>query len=249
MLAVSKRRAYLSVILLFLFASGAAAGPCEDIEDGGASYTVCSFDARAVSLRLFLRDAKGEIIGGFSRLSEVLAERGERLTFAMNGGMYREDYSPIGLYVEGGKIVTSANTRLGRGNFHMKPNGVFWIDGARVGVTETARFLSSKIHPSYATQSGPMLVVGGRINPRIHDSGTSKKIRNGVGVTGGRIVRFAISNQPVSFHQFANFFRERLHCPDALFLDGSISALYAPSMPRHDRFRPMGPIVGVVQTQ
>ncbi len=92
-----------------------------------------------------------------------------------------------------------------------------------------------------------MLVVGGRINPRIHENGASKKMRNGAGVADGRIVRFAISNQPVSFHQFAHLFRDRLHCPDALFLDGSISALYAPSISRHDRFRPMGPIVGVVE--
>lgn len=241
-------RAFLSLILSLLLASGAAAaGPCEDIEDGGAFYTVCAFDARAASPRLFLRDVEGGIIGSFSRLSEVLAKQGERLVFAMNAGMYREDYSPVGLYVEGGKLVTRANTRPGRGNFHMKPNGVFWVDGARVGVTETTRFLSSNSHPAYATQSGPMLVVGGRINRRIHDSGTSKKIRNGVGVADGRIVRFAISNQPVTFHQFAILFRERLHCPDALFLDGSISALYAPSISRHDRFLPMGPIVGVVE--
>lgn len=241
-------RACLAVIVLVSCAAPAAAAPpCENIEDAGASYTVCAFDARASSLRLFLRDDKGEIIGGFSRLSEVLAEKGERLAFAMNAGMYREDHMPVGLYIEGGRVVGRANTRPGPGNFHMKPNGVFWIDGGRAGVTETARFLSSKLRPAYATQSGPMLVIGGRINPRIHDSGTSEKIRNGVGVADGRIVRFAISNQPVTFHQFAHLFRERLRCPDALFLDGSISALYAPAISRHDRFRPMGPIVGVVE--
>ena len=114
-------------------------GSCGDIEDGGAFYTVCAFDAPAVSLRLFLRDVEGGIIGNFSRLTEVLAERGERLVFAMNAGMYHEDYSPVGLYIEGGKLLTRANTRPGRGNFHMKPNGVFWIDGARVGVTDPIR--------------------------------------------------------------------------------------------------------------
>jgi len=241
-------RACLAVIVLVSCAARAAAAPpCENIEDAGASYTVCAFDARASALRLFLRDDKGEIIGGFSRLSEVLAEKGERLAFAMNAGMYREDRTPVGLYVERGRVVGRADTRPGPGNFHMKPNGVFWIDGGDAGVTETARFLSSKLRPAYATQSGPMLVIHGRINPRIHDSGTSEKIRNGVGVADGRIVRFAISNQPVTFHQFAHLFRERLRCPDALFLDGSISALYAPEISRHDRIRPMGPIVGVVE--
>jgi uncharacterized protein YigE (DUF2233 family) len=226
----------------------AAASPCAEIEDAGAAYTVCDFDARKASIRLFLRDAKGAAYGGFSPLAGDLAAKGETLVFAMNAGMYGEDFSPVGLYVEGGETRRAANTAAGEGNFHMKPNGVFWIDDARAGVTETGRFLKSRAHPAYATQSGPMLVVGGRINPRIHDNGTSEKFRNGVGVSGGHVVRFAISNRPVTFHQFAHLFRERLKCPDALFLDGgSASALYAPSIGRHDRFHPMGPLVGVVE--
>jgi uncharacterized protein YigE (DUF2233 family) len=61
-------------------------------------------------------------------------------------------------------------------------------------------------------------------------------------------VRFVISNAPVTFHQFAALFRDRLNCPDALFLDGgTASALYAPSFNRHDRFHPMGPMIGVVK--
>lgn len=165
----------------------------------------------------------------------------------MNAGMYDQDHFPIGLYVENGRTEKSANTRSGSGNFHMKPNGVFWVEGGRAGVTETARFLKQRIRPDHATQSGPLLVSSGRINPRIHDTGTSAKIRNGVGVRGGRFVYFVISNQAVTFHEFAHLFRERLKCPDALFLDGSISSLYAPTLSRHDRFRPMGPIVGVVE--
>lgn len=224
-----------------------AAPPCENIEEDGAAYTVCAFDARTASIRLFLRDDKGEILGGFSRLGSDLAQKGETLAFAMNAGMFQEDHSPTGLYVENGQTRQVANTRAGPGNFHMKPNGVFWVDGARAGVTETGRFLASRRRPAYATQSGPLLLAHGRVNPRIHDSGLSEKIRNGVGVAGEHIVRFAISNQPVTFHQFAKLFRDRLHCPNALFLDGSISSLYAPSLSRHDRFRPMGPIVGVVE--
>lgn len=247
-MSYAKRNIMRCMALLALLAPAAArpAGPCEDIEEQGASYTVCAFDARRSSIRLFLRDEAGAIIGGFSRLSEIAAQRGETLDFAMNAGMYRDDHSPIGLYIEEGKTLNRANTRAGQGNFHMKPNGVFWVDGGGVGVTETSRYLSSKMRPAYATQSGPLLVGGGRINPRIHDGGTSEKIRNGVGVAAGHLAYFVISNRPVTFHQFAHLFRERLNCPDALFLDGSISALYAPSLSRHDRFRPMGPIVGVV---
>lgn len=225
----------------------AGAAPCQDMDAAGASYTLCEFDARRATIRLFLRDAKGEAYGAFSGVEAALDEKGETLAFAMNAGMYDEDRSPVGLFIESGKTLHPANTRGGAGNFHMKPNGVFWVDGARAGVSETSRFLKSGLRPAYATQSGPLLVGAGRINPRIHDNGTSAKIRNGVGVADGHILRFVISNQPVTFHEFAHLFRERLHCPDALFLDGSISSLYAPSLSRHDRFMPMGPIVGVVE--
>jgi uncharacterized protein YigE (DUF2233 family) len=237
----------LALALLIWSSPAAAQQPCRDIEDEGASYTICTFDSRSDSIRLFLADEKNEVYGSFSALSSALARKGETLAFAMNAGMYDEAHRPLGLYVEDGRLEKKANTRSGAGNFHMKPNGVFWTQGARAGVTETQRFLKERIRPAHATQSGPMLVLGGRVNPRIHESGTSEKIRNGVGVRDGHIVAFAISNRPVTFHAFASLFRERLKCPDALFLDGSISGLYAPSLGRHDRFRPMGPIVGVVE--
>ena len=223
------------------------AAPCVDLVFDGGSYTVCSFDARQASIRLFLRDASGATYGAFSTLADAVAGQGGRLAFAMNAGMYDDDFAPVGLYVEQGRRLHAANTQAGAGNFHLKPNGVFWIDGARAGVTETGRFLKSRAQPAFATQSGPMLLNNGRINPHIHASGVSEKYRNGVGVSDGHILRFAISNAPVMFHQFAALFRDRLNCPDALFLDGGgASALYAPSIGRHDRFHPMGPMVGVV---
>ena len=236
------------VVLASLFAAtDSAVAGCRDIEDLGASYALCEIDARRDQIRLFLRSADGEILGSFSQLESELARRGERLVFAMNAGMYDEDFSPVGLYVEAGETRHAANLRSGAGNFHMKPNGVFWIDGARAGVAETNAFLKKRLHPAYATQSGPLLIAGGRINPHIHEDGQSAKIRNGVCVTEGRVAHFAISNAPVTFHAFAHLFRERLGCSDALYLDGSISSLYAPQLGRHDRFRPLGPIVGVVE--
>lgn len=246
--------ANIRIIAVFLalgacFMSAAAAAQCEDVSLDGAGYTVCEFDARKASIRLFLKDEGGAGYGSFARLADTLSRKGQTLVFAMNGGMYGEDRSPSGLYVEEGRVIANANTRAGAGNFHMKPNGVFWIDGGRAGVSETGRFLKSRARPPFATQSGPMLLIGGRVHPRIHDDGWSEKYRNGVGVADGHIVRFAISNQPVTFHQFAKLFRDRLHTPDALFLDGgSASALYAPQLSRHDRFVPdMGPMIGVVE--
>lgn len=252
---MSRLTPFLAVASLMLALSAPAVAspsvaraPCAALVAAGASFTVCSFDSRRDAIRLFLRDADGAVYGAFSGLSDAVAARGERLVFAMNAGMYGDAFAPVGLYVENGRLLHDANTQRGAGNFHLKPNGVFWIDGARAGVTETGRFLKSRARPAFATQSGPMLLLNGRVNPHIHASGVSLKYRNGVGVADGHIVRFAISNTPVTFHQFAALFREHLNCPDALFLDGgTASALYAPSLDRHDRFHPMGPMIGVVE--
>lgn len=228
-----------------LAADAALAAGCEKMKAGGA--VVCTVDPSREDLRLFWRDADGAPYAGFDRVETALGRRGGQLAFAMNAGMFQPDLSPVGLYIEDGQLHHPANLRAGDGNFGMRPNGVFWIDGARAGVTETARFVATGLKPRFATQSGPMLVIGGRIHPKIRADGTSAKIRNGVGVCEDGRVRFAISDGPVTFHAFAALFRDELKCPDALFLDGSISALYAPSLSRKDGWRPMGPIVGVVE--
>jgi uncharacterized protein YigE (DUF2233 family) len=241
------------VLWLALFAGSAAASAaesaCEPLVYRERSFVVCSFDARKAGIRLFLRSGDGELYGSFDRLAADLAKGGRELLFAMNGGMYDPDYSPVGLYIEDGKQLHTANTREGQGNFHLKPNGIFWIGNGTAGMTETSRFVARPPKALYATQSGPMLVVAGRIHPKIHADGTSRKIRNGVGVTSGHIVRFAISNEPVTFYEFASLFRDRLGCTDALFLDGSISSLYAPGLGRDDRLLPLGPIIGVVESR
>ena len=165
----------------------------------------------------------------------------------MNAGMFGQDQSPVGLYVEDRRKLHEADTRGGATNFHMKPNGVFWIGDGVAGVTETSRYLASTPPTRYATQSGPMLIIDGKIYPKIRPDGTSQKIRNGVGACKGGAVSFAIAEEPVTFDTFARLFRDGLGCQNALFLDGSVSSLYAPELNRGDELEPLGPIVGVVE--
>ena len=68
--------------------------------------------------------------------------------------------------------------------------------------------------------------VDGEIHPRFEENGTSRHIRNGVGVDNQRRVVLAISRSPVSLGSFARLFRDELGCSNALFLDGAISALH-----------------------
>ena len=220
---------------------------CSDESHEGASYTVCVVDTASDDLSLFLQDPSGRPYATFEQLAASLARTRRRLVFAMNAGMFEADLWPVGLYVEGGAVRHAANTRDGPGNFHMKPNGVFYFGPDGAGVMETTRFLEAHIKPDFATQSGPMLVIDGVIHPKIQPDGTSLKVRNGVGIRDRHTIVFAISKQPVSFHQFADLFRDGLGCRNALFLDGTVSALYAPDIGRWDQWQPIGPIVGVTE--
>ena len=211
----------------------------------GANYSVCSFDIRREDMRLFWRDASGRPFGNFSALAASLKAHGRTLRFAMNAGMFEEDFSPVGLYVEEGKRLRKADQRDGKSNFHLKPNGVFWIGDKQAGVVETSRYLSNAPAARFATQSGPMLVIDGKVHPKIQPTGESEKLRNGVCVREGWNVVFAISEGEVTFHAFAHLFKDGLGCANALFLDGSVSSLYAPELSRDDELAPLGPLVGV----
>lgn len=222
--------------------------PCETISHHGADYTVCTYKASEDDIRLFHSDAEGVPFYQFETLARELDEQGETLTFAMNGGMYHEDRRPVGFLRDDHGDQASVNTNAGPGNFHMQPNGVFWIDGDQAGISESNAFLTLALDPDYATQSGPMLVIDGALHPGINPDGTSRKRRNGVGVDAdGVTVRFAISEAAVTFHDFATLFQGPLETQNALFLDGQVSRLYAPGLERREPGPDLGPIVGVVE--
>ncbi|MFN0023359.1 MAG: phosphodiester glycosidase family protein [Parvularculaceae bacterium] len=249
------RLAALSVISSLWFA-GAADAACRNKTLASGDFIICQFDPSKDDIRVFLKDDAGAPYGDFEAVNAKLAANGETLVFAMNAGMYHKDRSPVGLYVEDGAELKKLSTKDGPGNFHLKPNGVFWInvDGA-ARVTDTAAF--SALFPSpqaaerknvrHATQSGPMLVIDGAIHPKFLADATSRKRRNGVGVTRDGAVVFALADTPVTFHEFATAFRDHLKTPNALYLDGTISRLFAPELDRNDGGLAMGPIVGVVK--
>jgi uncharacterized protein YigE (DUF2233 family) len=235
-----------ALAFLALASTGVAAQePCRKVAFAGSEFSVCTFDLRRYRIDTVLRAPDGQPYGSLDKFTR--AAEGPALAAAMNAGMYQPDLTPAGLYVEKGRMLKPANTAGGHGNFHLKPNGVFYVSGERAGVLETGAYLRAKPAAESATQSGPMLVINGRIHPKISDQGVSRKIRNGVGVRDGRTVVFAISNGPVTFGEFAHLFRDELGCANALFLDGSISSLYAPSLNRRDGFWPVGPILAATR--
>lgn len=237
-----------AALYLALATEGRAEVSCAAHEFEGIRYTACEVDPRVDELRLFLDDASGARYGQFAAINAALAESGQQLAFAMNAGMYHEDRAPVGHYVEDGAEVMRVIPNAGPGNFGLLPNGVFCIRDGRADVIETLTYESDRPACRYATQSGPMLVIDGKLHPRFLKKGTSRYIRNGVGTTddGTRAV-FVISDQPVTFHEFGRIFRDDLKLPQALFLDGNVSRLHAPQLNRSDFGRWLGPIVGVVE--
>jgi len=214
---------------------------------GGKKATVCDVDLATDRLGLFWRDDAGQPLRNFDSLAKWQASGGKRLLFAMNAGMYEADFSPVGLFVSEGKQLVPPNLKSGTGNFYLKPNGVFVITGGGAEIVESARYREVSDRVMLATQSGPMLVIHGRVHPAFKPDSVSRLFRNGVGVTGSGRVIFAISDGPVNFYEFATLFRDCLKCTDALFLDGTVSSLYAPSLGRDDRKIDLGTMIGVVQ--
>lgn len=244
------RRFFPVVLFLCLQSIWVAAGPlCSALSYGGNAYSVCRVDLRETQLETFNLDGKGAPLGSFTALAENLSAEGKELGFAMNAGMFDEGLKPIGLYVENGIQAKKLNRRDGYGNFHMKPNGVFFITGDRVGVTATDAYVKLNEKPDFATQSGPMLVIEGKIHPKFSPGGMSYKRRNGVGVLDAHTAIFVISENAVNFYDFALLFRDGLKCRNALFFDGTVSSLYSPELGRNDGFAALGPMVGAVKVK
>jgi uncharacterized protein YigE (DUF2233 family) len=218
----------------------------ETVDD--TSFTACRVDLRHERLGLFWRDGAGRPYRRFSALSEDLENQGKQLVLAMNGGMYQPNFSPVGLFVAEGLELFPLNRRTGSGNFSQQPNGVFLVEGESARVITTNDYWTEKPKPLLATQSGPMLVHEGEITTSAVMTPNSpwRKVRNGVCAPSPEAVIFVISESPVTFYGFASYFRDQLHCREALYLDGSISSLYAPRFGREDRGNDMGPILGVV---
>jgi uncharacterized protein YigE (DUF2233 family) len=203
-------------------------------------FTVC--DPGKGNLELIAAGRDEPAVRRLADLDTNLGPKAGTVAFAMNAGMYDDDGRPIGLAIVEGRQKHAINRRNGGGNFHLMPNGVFQVrkNGRAEVVTSDKWRTSPDIR--IATQSGPMLVIDGKLHPTFEPDGMSRNIRNGVGVTGGNSL-FVISDDPVSFGKFARFFRDRLKSRDALFFDGSVSALWDPANGRRDLTKPLGPMV------
>lgn len=206
-------------------------------------YTLPSGD----SIRFFWKNNENDLISQIGTLAQMALEQGDSLIFATNAGMFHPSREPVGLFIEKGEKKSNLNTQSNQsGNFFLKPNGVFLLEKngvARVVLTED--FKNYEANTWYATQSGPMAVINGKIHEKFNEPSKNLRIRSGVGVDlQGRVV-FAISNEPVNFYTFGSLFKDVFYCPNALYLDGSISEMYLPEIKRDYSDHDFGPLIGV----
>ena len=206
-------------------------------------FTVCDTGKGRIELVAAGRDEPA--VRRLADLEASLGPQAANVAFAMNAGMYGEDGRPIGLAIVEGKQKRAINRRKGGGNFHLMPNGVFQVH--RDGRAEVVTTEQWKPSPSIrlATQSGPMLVIDGKLHPAFDRDGTSRYVRNGVGIGPRGEALFVISDGPVSLGKFARFYRDQLKARNALFFDGAVSALWDPANGRRDVTKPLGPMVVV----
>ena len=184
-------------------------------------------DLKKQNLKLYWKNDKGELFKNFKNLKTWTKSKNEKLVFAMNGGMYMEDRTPLGLYIENGVEKKKINkVKEAFGNFYLQPNGIFYITKNNKGfVCQTDSFENKNI--KHATQSGPMLVIDGKIHSKLTKGSKNLNIRNGVGILPNNKVVFAMSKEKINFYDFANYFKS-LGCKNALYLDGYVSRTYLP---------------------
>jgi uncharacterized protein YigE (DUF2233 family) len=174
------------------------------------------FDPNKISM--YWLDAEKHPLLTFDNVRKIQPE----LVFLTNGGKFNSRHEPIGLYIEKGKQLKSLQIEQ---NTKLLPtaqgDGVFFIKSGQACVEVLKPNLKiSGI--TYAVQSSPMLVINGKINPRLSMKDRIL-MRNGVGITKEGKVYFACME--ASERKFANHFLEA-GCIQALQLDAEVSRVW-----------------------
>lgn len=234
-----RRQALLYPLLLLIFAISISFTPDNE---RFVSYTA---DPAKQQIQLFWKDDNGKVLRSIASLKTYTEQKHKKLLFAMNGGMYMEDRSPLGLYIENSVQKRKVNKATGYGNFYLKPNGIFYItQNGKAGICKTEDFKNDNI--AYATQSGPLLLIDGNIHPEFKKGSKNLQIRNCVGILPDGKVLFAISKTEVNFYDFAEYFKNA-GCKYALFLDGFVSRAYIPQKKWEQTDGDFGIMIGVTQ--
>lgn len=186
------------------------------------------------SKRFIILDATKKPIKHNDFVTNLNSEDSTRNVMLSTASVVDGNGFPLGYYAHDGQKLLGVNNRNGNGNFYLKPNGAFLILDNDVVVCESSNI--SKYHNvRYGIQSGPMLVHFGVINSNFGKNSTNKQIRSAVGMyinsKGNKFIVFAISETPVSFYEFSEFFINKFKCTEVLAIESVRSVLKIPFLP------------------
>ncbi|OOF56925.1 phosphodiester glycosidase family protein [Rodentibacter myodis] len=186
------------------------------------------FQANPAEVRFHWRDSEGKDYRSLTNLKRAL-EKNYQVKMIMNGGIYSKNNVPAGLWIENGKELNPLNTKRGSGNFHVQPNGVFALVGTRPYILTTKAYQQKKLKPTFAMQSGPMLLIEGKINHQFRPTLASYHKRNAVCLDKKNRLFFILTTQgQPNLYRFSQGL-QKIGCYNALYLDGTISNWYIPN--------------------
>jgi uncharacterized protein YigE (DUF2233 family) len=235
----------LFLFFIFLLSSGFILFKKYDKDDKFITYKV-NLDEKEV--KFYWKDYNGSNFSSIENLKNWLEQKNQKLVFATNGGMYKMDYSPQGLYIENFEIKNQLDTSDGKGNFYLKPNGVFYITKNNKGIISATEHFKTTKNIKFATQSGPMLVIDNVIHSAFKEGSKNLNIRNGVGILENGNLVFVMSKNEINFYDFALYFK-KLGCKNALYLDGYVSRTYLPEENWIQTDGNFGVIIGVTNNK
>lgn len=149
--------------------------------------------------------------GTFSKCSDNVL-----LDFVVNGPLVGSDGLPVGGYIDnGGQKKSWVRPDDGGGNFAVD-NAIFGLgqDGQFYMLSYTERHILPPM--KWAFQNGPVLVRDGL---NVRGTSATKFVRSGVGYTPAGNLIVIISDRPVTFREFAEYFVQA-GCVSAIYLDG-----------------------------
>jgi len=236
---------FIAVGLCLAFLSFSLFIPVDKIDEKRILSHVVNLKKQHV--KLYWKDKNGKLYRNFKNLKKDLATNKEELIFAMNGGMYMKNRTPLGLYIENGKTLKRINrVKKAHGNFYLQPNGIFYITKSKKGYVCKTTDYKDNGQINFATQSGPMLVIDGKIHSKFSKGSKNLNVRNGVGVLPNGDLLFGISKSVINLYDFASYFKQK-GCKNALYLDGFVSRTYLKSKGMNELGGNFGVIIGEVK--
>lgn len=234
-------------VLIKVFLAGLILSFLSCNENKEETFVEFSVSPNKANIGLYWKDDDGKYFKSIKKLRDFFEKKGNKLRFAMNGGMYQEDNKPLGLFIQKQKEITPLNTKEGlHGNFYLQPNGVFFMTADKKAFVSTTQNFKNDGQVEFATQSGPMLVVNGAINSEFKQDSGNVNLRNGVCVLDDNRIIFSISRKEVNLYSFAQHFKD-LGCQNALYLDGFVSRMYLPEKNIEELDGDFGVIIGITE--